>query len=115
MINFCTTTANTEYGSITLHEREGAQPISFPERSEHSATLDGGAVISNYGISYADITFNFDVEWPGDDVVEKIFSMRDTGELIGMSHRLGFSIGTMKNITDENGLLKILFVTQGRF
>lgn len=57
MISICRTTGD-QLGSVDFEELPTTEFGPLPARVSRSATLDGGAVITHYGVSHGDRTFN---------------------------------------------------------
>jgi len=59
MISLCAEQYDPEYSPLLLHPDPDADLVTVPRRVSRTPTLDGGAVITDHGVSHADRTLEF--------------------------------------------------------
>ena len=85
-------------GSFTFLDINAALPREGSRRLSRTATLDGGAVITDGGVTDADRSFDFTAIQAPEDTIETLWAMFQAEDLVHLSCPEGVFTGYMQRV-----------------
>jgi hypothetical protein len=101
-------------GFVALNVQADSQMFDKVRRVSRSATLDGGAFITDFGYTDSDRTLTFNVNRLSRDDIVAVERLMRTYSEIGVSTYDGFYVGTMSGTSIRNGRMVLTILVKER-
>lgn len=75
MISICAEQYDPEYSPVLLRLSPGTDLVNVSRRVSRIATLDGGCIITDHGVSHADRTFEISIANIPPDLERRLFGL----------------------------------------
>ncbi|VVS95357.1 hypothetical protein [Desulfoluna spongiiphila] len=98
---------------FVVEELPSSSHGTLNSRVSRVATLDGGSVMVNSGVSESDRTITIEAEITEAQGIA-LEAMRARSPLVNMSTRNGFYYGAIDGISYDNGVLKLTFLVRAK-
>ena len=101
-------------GFLPLQVLADSQMFDKVRRVSRSATLDGGAFITDFGYTDSDRNFTFRINRPSRDAQVAIERFMRTYSEIGVATYDGFYVGTISGTSINAGIMELVILVKER-
>ena len=107
MISLCARQYDSVYSPVLLRPDPGAELRSSSRRVSRTASLDGGCVMTDHGVSHSDRNLEMSVTGPSAELVERIWGLYVTYSLIRVAQHDGVYTATISRFRHRENQLSI--------